>query len=216
LELEFYQCGPSGPPWSEGGGSSKKWAEPALWAEDLPEYPNPFWISFFHMIGDWLSDAIFSIFSPAELHVYDAEGRHVGLDEEGNLEIEIPGAIYITPEGSDFKTIFIPDAGIYHDYRVVIKGTDNGLLDLKVLTPYKRANIKKFLEYYNVPITTMTTAELNMISVPVAAAPPGTPTDDEPGIQTNTVRDLGTTLAIDRDGDGTFETEIKPGVFKPN
>ena len=173
------------------------------------------------MIGDWLSDAIFSIFSPAELHVYDAQGRHVGLDKEGNLEVEIPGAIYITPEGSDFKTILIPGASIYDDYRVVIKGTDTGLLDLKALTPYAEANVKSFLEYYDVPITTMTIAELNikpappMVSAPSDEVPVGDPEDD-PGIQTNTVRDLGTTLAIDSDGDGTFETESKPGVFEAN
>ncbi len=205
MELEFHQSGPCGPPWSEGGGSSKKWTEPAEWSDDLPEYPDPFWLSFFHMIGDWLTEAIFSIFSPAELHVYDSAGRHVGLDEAGNLEIGIPGALYITPEGSDFKTILIPNADVSDEYRVVIKGTGDGVLDLKALVPDATNNVRRYLEYQDIPVNPDMGAELNIL--------PGLFDYLSPERPTGTVKDTGTLLFVDINGDGTFDTETRPGIF---
>ncbi|MGD9143042.1 MAG: hypothetical protein PVG61_04265 [Dehalococcoidia bacterium] len=205
MELEFHQSGPSGPPWSEGGGTSQKWEHPAVWSDDLPEYPDPFWLSFFHMIGDWLTEAIFSIFSPADLHVYDSQGRHVGLDEQGNLEIEIPGALYITPEGTDFKTILIPDADVTDEFRVVVEGTGDGILDLKALVPDSAKNIRRYLEYQDIPINPVMDAELRIVPEMIDTL--------SPEKDTGTLKDLSSKLLIDSDGDGVFETETLPGIF---
>jgi hypothetical protein len=165
LDLQFQQGGPSGPQWSEGGETSHKWAQPGAWADKLPEYSDPFWMSFLTTVGDWIKNAIFSIFSPADLHVYDAAGRHVGLDERGELEIGIPGAMYITPEGTDYKTIIIPDADVSDEYRVVIEGSGAGMMDFKALVPDAQNNVRRFLEYRDVPVTAATIAQ---IDIPVA------------------------------------------------
>ena len=132
LNLQFWQSGPAGPRWSDGG---KRWQSPATWATGLPEYPDPFWKTFLDLPGNWVKMAVFSIFSPADLHVYDSQGRHVGLDNNGKLETQIPGAIYINPEGTAYKTILIPDADETEEYRVVARGTGTGTMDLKAQMP---------------------------------------------------------------------------------
>lgn len=68
--------------------------------------------------------AIFEAHSPVDLHVYDPEGLHVGVNETGEIEIEIPGALYSGPE-SDPEIIIIP-APIYGNYTTLILGTETG------------------------------------------------------------------------------------------
>jgi hypothetical protein len=206
LGLKFQQCGPSGPQWGEGGNISQKWENPGAWANELPEYPKPFWTSFFDKIGDWLKQAIFSLFSPAELHVYDALGRHVGLDDDGVLETEIPGSLYITPEGTDYKTIIIPGADVANEYRVEVKGTGSGIMDLKVQVPDAEREVKRFLEYTDVPISATTIAQVSI--------KPELPQFAVPSRPTETMRDMTTKLEIDSDGDGIAELESIPGIFE--
>jgi hypothetical protein len=174
----------------------------------LPEYPKPFWTSFISIPDDWSKLAIFSIFSPAEIHVYDAQGRHVGLDEEGKLEKEAPGAMYITPEGTDYKTILIPNADVTDEYRMEVKGTDSGIMELKAQVPDAMTKLKRFLEYKDVPIlaTTRARAEIRpFIPMPMLA---------EGATVGETVRDTVTKLELDSDGDGIFELESTPGNFE--
>lgn len=206
LGLRFQQCGPFGPQWSDGGEVSRKWEQPEAWAGELPEYPKPFWTSFIDKIGDWTKNAIFSLFSPADLHVYDSLGRHVGLDERGVLEIDIPGAIYITPEGTDYKTIIIPDADVANEYRVEVKGTGSGIMDLKVQVPDAENKVTRYLEYTDVPISTTAIAQLSITKELPQFAVPSRPT--------LTMRDITTRLEIDSDGDGFLDLESKPGIFE--
>lgn len=208
LGLKFWQRGPSGPQWGEGGDTSRKWEHPEEWAGGLPEYPKPFWTSFLSLPGDWSKLAIFSIFSPAEIHVYDAQGRHVGLDEEGKLEKEAPGAMYITPEGTDYKTILIPNADVTDEYRIEVKGTDSGIMELKAKVPDAMTKLKRFLEYKDVPILATTRARVEIssfIPMPMLA---------EFETVGETMRDTVTKLELDSDGDGIFELESTPGNFE--
>jgi len=209
MGLKFGQRGPFGPEWGEAGSKSKKWQRPAEWAAGLSEYPKPFWTSFLSIPGDWFKLAVFSLFSPADVHVYDSLGRHVGLDEQGNLEIAIPGAIYVTPEGTDYKTILIPGADVTDEYTVFVQGTDSGTMDLKAQVPDTQNRVRRFLQYVDVPITPRTAArasikpELPRMMMPeVAVARPAN------------VRDEITVLEIDSDGDGAFEIESRPGSFE--
>jgi hypothetical protein len=206
LGLKFQQHGPFGPQWGEGGKVSQKWEQPEAWATELPEYPKPFWTVFLGMIGDWAKLAIFSLFSPAELHVYDAQGRHVGLDEKGELENEIPGAVYINPEGTDYKTILIPDADVSHEYRLEVIGTDSGIMDLKAQIPDAEHNVKRFIEYTDVPVSIAMTAQVKI--------KPELPLIITPKKPTKTIRDTTINLEIDSNGDGVFELESKPGNFE--
>ncbi|MFC1902901.1 hypothetical protein ACFLX4_02400 [Chloroflexota bacterium] len=205
LGLTFWQQGPHGPPWSGGEQTSEKWAQPGEWADGLPEYPEPFWMSFFSLPGDWFKQAFFCLFSPANIHVYDSRGRHVGINEKGEIEIEIPGAMYINPEGTQYKTIIVPNADVSQEYELVVEGTGSGNMDIKVQVPDAKNRVKRYLEYINVPVSATTTARVRIMpDVPL------------PEITTEgfSVRDDITILELDRDGDGKFELESAPGIFE--
>ena len=63
--------------------------------------------------------------SPADLHVYDPEGRHVGINyDTGEVEIEIPGATYSGPS-SEPQVIHIPDP-IGGSYKIKLVGIETG------------------------------------------------------------------------------------------
>ena len=207
LGLNFWQRGPFGPGWGEGEQPSQKWTDPQEWAQGLAEYPKPFWTSLIKLPGDWSKLAVFSLFSPAELHIYDSQGRHVGIDADGEPEIQIPGALYITPEGSDYKTILIPDADVTEEYSIVVKGTDTGMMDLKAQVPDEQQKAKRFLEYTNVPITATLRARANIKpEIPGVAVA-------EVAVRTETQRDISTKLELDSNGDGVFDLELTPGAF---
>ena len=213
LDLTFWQRGPFGPPWSDGGERSKKWLQPAAWADGLAEYPDPFWTSFLDLPGDWSHLAVFHLFSPADLHVYDTEGRHVGLDEEGRLQVEIPEAVYIQPEGTDYKIILVPEADAAGEYRIEVRGTDTGKMDIKAQVPDVREKLNRFLEYIGVPVKPKLVAravirpEVAEVAVAAPQLPPGE-------VKVLTARDTVTELEIDDDGDGIFESRTAPGVFR--
>jgi hypothetical protein len=209
LDLRFWLCGPFGPSWKEGESNSGKWKQPLKWANNLPEYPKPFWTAFFNMLGDWAKLAVFSLFSPADLHVYDSQGRHIGLDEKGQLETQIPGAMYITPEGTDYKIILIPDADIANEYRMLAKGTEQGKMDIRLQIPDIQRKLQRYLEYLNVPISPKTVARA--IIKPEIPGLMRVPSPVE--MQAGTKRDTITKLEIDNNGDGIFEMESMPGMF---
>ena len=205
LGLKFWQRGPSGPQWGEEGKISRKWEHPEAWAAGLPEYPKPFWTSFFSLPGDWSKLAIFSLFSPADLHIYDALGRHVGLDEKGVLKKEIPGAVYISPEGTQYKTIVIPEADVTDEYTMVVTGTDTGTAEIKALVPDAAKKVTRYLKYTEVPISAVATARVQIR--------PDIPLPEKPALG-DSVRDIETKLELDIDGDGVFELESAPGDFE--
>jgi hypothetical protein len=67
--------------------------------------------------------------SNADLHVYDLFGRHVGKNyETGEIEIQIPNAIYIYNE---FQNITIPELES-GNYRIVLVGTGTGSYTLNI------------------------------------------------------------------------------------
>ena len=206
LGLSFGQHGPFGPRWHEGGALSKKWEQPAAWGAELAEYPQPFWVSLIPIPGDLSKLAIFSIFSPAQIHVYDATGRHVGVDEEGVLETEIPDSIYIHPAGTGYKTIVIPDADASQEYTLKVTGTDTGSAEIKAVVPDATLDAKHYLKYSNVPITPVTTARVQ-IRPELMAAP-------ERMALGRSVRESTIKLEVDTDGDGIFELESSPGNFE--
>ena len=207
LGLTFQQHGPFGPQWTDDGKPSEKWEDPVAWATDLPEYPKPFWTAFITELGDWAKLAVFSIFSPADLHVYDAQGNHVGLDENGVPVAEIPGALYINPEGTDYKIILIPNADIANEYRMEITGTDTGTMDVKAQVPEAEIEVKKFVAYTDVPVSPMMVARTSIKPVDRLKAA-------APGITTELARDTTTKLEIDYNGDGVFEIESTPGDYE--
>jgi hypothetical protein len=71
-----------------------------------------------------------SLGSPADLHVYDANNRHIGINyETGQVEIEIPNAFYSGPY-TEPQLVLIPKPSTQQDYRVEIVGRTNGTYNL--------------------------------------------------------------------------------------
>jgi hypothetical protein len=74
-------------------------------------------------------EMVIILHSPADLHLYDALGRHVGLNyDTGVAEIEIPGASYDTSSPQTI-TVQEPEAGNYY---VELVGTGTGSYTLEI------------------------------------------------------------------------------------
>ena len=76
----------------------------------------------------------------AEMHFYDAQGRHLGPDGQGGVDTEIPGSAYWTPimaeePGVDARRVSIRAADLSHSYRLGLAGTGNGTFDLHLEVP---------------------------------------------------------------------------------
>ena len=91
----------------------------------------------------------FGVDCPVDLHIYDPEGKHIGINYETNKpEIEIPEAIFL--QRDDKQYILIPNP-IKGDYQVEIIGKDDGEYDFMMLASEDMKLIEKE-EKKNVPI----------------------------------------------------------------
>ena len=198
-ELKWTQSGPSGPSWS------KAWLQPYQWANTMAPYPKVYFITFLPQLAKiWPFLAIFSIFSPADIYVYDGNGNKAGLNERGEFETQIPGAEYITPEGPEghvCKTIIIPNGDVSQNYSLIIKGTGVGTMDIKTQVPDAANKVKRYLEYRDIPVTPTTRARLQFTETPF------TPPSDN----SESVRDDITILEIDQNNNGNYESKVEPG-----
>jgi pSer/pThr/pTyr-binding forkhead associated (FHA) protein len=97
-------------------------------------------------------DAEFILGSPADLHVYDSEGRHVGINyKTGDIDLQIPGSYY--EEFGDIVRIIIENA--VDTYRVEIKGKEDGEYHLMVSQPVEviMADGSTGISKINIPIS---------------------------------------------------------------
>ena len=71
------------------------------------------------------------VHSPVNIHVYDERGRHVGINEFGNVEEEIPNSTYLEDAGK--KVIRIPS--LVDRFIVMVEGTGEGKYNLSISKP---------------------------------------------------------------------------------
>ena len=131
-------------------------------------------------------DLAVTLGSPAKLHLYDTQGRHVGPNAAGGVDLEIPGARYFQTDSPEQTIIFVPDAGPVTNYRVEVEGTGTGEADIETFVGDRRSSTVSHQAYLGIPVAPSARAELNLH-----------PTDP--------VR-----LSLDADGDGTFEAQHEP------
>lgn len=128
--------------------------------------------------------------SPVNLHLFDGEGRHVGVNPQGVVEKEIPNAYYY-PKFEEYpQGILITD--VKDEYGLVVEALDEGsfnlyLVDRNVCVPSSLTKV----EFQEVLITKDTMAALK----------------------------LGSTgnkylMGIDEDGEGKVDQTLKPTSFK--
>ena len=71
---------------------------------------------------------VVSVHSPVNIHVYDAEGNHVGLAADNSIDEMIPGAAY--EEVANNKFVYLP--GSADKYAVLLEATATGTFSLRV------------------------------------------------------------------------------------
>jgi len=125
------------------------WSNPIEWANTLSEKGKTF--------GRKIKDCIYSLkwWSPVNIHIYDQYDNHVGIDENGTFECEIPGLYY-----SDFEepVIYILNSSTDNDYRVFVEATGEGNFSLDI--KQGQYNETSMTEYQNVSIFQNTSAVL--------------------------------------------------------
>ena len=129
-----------------------------------------------------------SIKCPANIHVYDYQGRHVGLNASGSVDLEMPGAYYTGPDSEPESIVIF---GQSEDIVFKIGALDAGEFNFTLAqsTETKTTTVT----YLDVPITETTVA-----TVDVSEANPTY------------------TMDIDDDGDGTPENTREPDSIKIN
>lgn len=122
----------------------------------------------------------FSVHSPVNIHVYDANGNHTGPTGGGDIEESIPGSSYNTLD--DAKFIYVPGDGVY---TVHFEALDTGSFDFKIRTFEDSINTETLL-YKDIPLTTGTEAETSF----------------------DTSSNQSSAIDVDENGDGTVDFSV--------
>jgi len=126
----------------------------------------------------------FYLHSPLTLEVFDDEGNHVGLGEDGDIDIEIEGSEYGV--FGEVQYITVP-AG--PDYRLVLNGQDDGIFALEVQET-QNGDITEQVTFAGIPSTSETIAVMQIAGE----------------------IEETTSLTVDSDGDGTNEITLIAGT----
>ena len=133
-------------PFSEGPRSptlqGDKWEDPLAWSNGLS-----------------YSKYVAQTGSPVDLHAYDQYGNHVGINEAGEIEYEIPGTYIYVPsaEGEEVMIIYTEE-----DLHFEIEATGAGDFDFDIGRYIKAEDKEIVAEYDDVAITENTTAILEV------------------------------------------------------
>lgn len=121
--------------------------------------------------------------SPIDLHIYDADGNHVGPDANGDIDNKIEGAQYDIIDGNKF--VFLPFGSFY---KIEGRATDIGTFDahIKII---EDGECMRSVYFNEVPLLS-TSTNIQILT-----------NSQEPVMQ------------IDQDGDGFFESEREPDAF---
>jgi len=94
-----------------------------------------------------------SVHSPVNIHVYDSNGNHTGLTDNGDFEVNILGSSYDTLDNAKF--IYLPENGVYN---VKFEATDQGNFDFRIRKFENDENSETIL-YKEIPLINQTKAE---------------------------------------------------------
>ena len=127
-----------------------------------------------------------SVHSPVDIHLYDAQGRHVGKNDAGGIDRQIPGAEYIEIPDLHEKSITVHNGDGTQGYRFVLKGSGTGTFDFTLSSPDRVHNSADTAKHLAVPVTTSTEASVLLDG------------------------NKDYTLQIDNDGDGAVDEQRQP------
>ncbi|RJQ46401.1 MAG: hypothetical protein C4534_02955 [Gaiellales bacterium] len=158
---------------------SGRWDDPFSWSDGLCNNGDP------QCAGVSASDTYGSVASPVDIHLYDSAGNHVGINEAGSLDEQIPGAEYIEIPELHRKTIIIHGGDASAGYRFELEGTGEGTFDFTVGSPDKTTNSADTVNYVAVPVNASTRVHLEL------------------------ARNADYQLQVDSEGDGVVD-ELRP------
>jgi len=130
----------------------------------------------------------FGMHSPADIDVYDSEGRHLGINKDQStdtfkvFDTEIPGSDFYMI--GDQKFAIVPDEG---EYTLNIDGTGNGLYTIYITT-HENDQVMDQISFSDLPVTPKLKGSMIV----------DTQSQDE------------LVLSIDSNGDGVVDQEIVP------
>ncbi len=108
--------------------------------------------------GVTLPEAIISSLEcPANLHAYDSQGRHVGVKELGDIDLEIPSAYYTGPD-SESESIMILNQN--EDITFKVEALDSGEFDFTLAQSTETQTTT--VTYLDVPISETTEATVDV------------------------------------------------------
>lgn len=122
-----------------------------------------------------------SFHSPINMHIYDESGNHVGLNENGDIEMNISGVAYDEINGNKF--VFLPFG---HFYNIEGQATDAGQFNARI-QQIAGGNYLNAAYYREVPLPTKNTR-----------------------VKIALTNFQNTEMKIDKDGDGDFEETVLP------
>lgn len=95
--------------------------------------------------------------SPANLHAYDSLGNHVGMNEQGGIDLEIPNAYYTGPDSEPEEIVMF---GQSENIKFRVDALSEGEFDLTIEQTAETET--KEIVYENVPIIETTEAWVNV------------------------------------------------------
>jgi PKD repeat protein len=96
---------------------------------------------------------------PVHLHCYDTQNNHVGINEDGSIDLNISNVGYSGPWYEDeFLVISANDA--VDSYRIVVDAYDDGFFTLECHDFNQETTETSTILYQNIPITSATTASI--------------------------------------------------------
>jgi len=132
--------------------------------------------------------SFFCLGCPADLHVYDALGRHVGLTADG-LELGIPGSHYFEDPQEGWKLIQVPELSMDDTTKIVVDASADGQFTLSSGIGDMEQCIEHHVEHADEPMSEQTRAEMHV------------------------VRQSDLNLHVDYDGDGEFDLSEAPDTL---
>lgn len=126
----------------------------------------------------------FFLHSPLTLELYDSSGNHVGQNEDGSFDAEIPDVEY--GEFGDVQYIIAPQGP---EYRLVLNGLDVGTFSLDI-QEVEGGSVTRQTTLANIPTTENTLVTLNIGD----------------GIESTSL------LEVDEGGDGVIDITLQPLV----
>ncbi|MCL5996224.1 MAG: hypothetical protein M1546_09220 [Chloroflexi bacterium] len=179
---------PDGPRFNSSG---QKWNDPLVWMRSLQD-DSIWWINLNHSLQADITGAL-------DLHLYDAQNRHVGPNASGGVDLQIPGSEFRIDPGEPSQYIRVSPASLTEGYRIELRSHGSGQFSLAVGMSDFAASSSYGAWHTDIAFGPQTVGQIvfNQLASLTQAAATQAP---------------NMTLQLDRNGDGSFETQVSPTV----